>query len=685
MAFTSPNGASLVGDATIVRHVFIPDLGKSYLVWAARTSPAGYYIYGREHGSINYSSPEFVGFQIYGPFTRIDNMTASYSGGDLVLYVDDSLGLIKKITYDITGNSLVSGPDAFDPGKYPSSYEENGATRVTYVTGRTLNTRVDPGFTKSEVFTPSLVNITGQDTESKSAVPYVAKYAGEVVTNAENTRSLAARANSQIVLDSRIVDLSPGSYGFLDAVSGEIGDVYDNVVPNYELSPGVRGFFLSDSERFSPPFGAKLSFTQEVLPTDGWAITVRAAVPERPVAGYILALGTSVKITIHVDGSATFYTYGLGVAETVSSSPVSGAFHHYMFTKHSDLGQQRIYVDGVKVAESTNMYTPVNPYGSVEVGGNGLNAYGCGGGVAEVALFAENFDDETAQHVYEIPNGGINLDEWPSLLRYFRTSLSAQNYVSIVDLSANGNNLDVKGRTIGRNGLLFGHNSIALPDLQITSGVYIEAWVRTPLKAKESFVLRSSVLDFGYTNEGKLFFTIYQNDSLYTVKSGTISLFEDGLGKVKVNSAAHGLSTGAAIVIGGANGYRRTYLVTVPDPDYFYIQDTWDANRAGSGDWRIVESATAVHAPNTLITPGKDTHVSVSHIFGDGASTFVDIDGEIIDLVWEGESGYYDPGISVLSGPPLIALGNKDYLLSINVESDARTKGQVEDYVKGRA
>jgi hypothetical protein len=165
MAFSSPpEVVSTLGDADVVRHVYVSGLTKSYAVWAARLSAAGYSLIMRPSDAVDFASVDFSDLVVAGPFGRVLSFAAKETSTPSVVAIvfEQSNGLW-VVEYDCANEVLSSGPTQLYEGTDPAISVGVSNLLLTYLREGALKLRSSLAGSEKEITRPSSTDIIDQD------------------------------------------------------------------------------------------------------------------------------------------------------------------------------------------------------------------------------------------------------------------------------------------------------------------------------------------------------------------------------------------------------------------------------------------------------------------------------------------------------------------------------------------
>lgn len=687
MPFSTPAEiVSLLGDAEQVRHVYLPGLTKSYSVWSAKLNAGGYYLVTRESAPVAFTPAEHSDQVVAGPFAAIKSFAAHETAvANIVAMVFEGHDGLWVVEYDYVNQVLASGPTRLFPGEAPSLATGVAETLTSYLVGGALKARKGLAGGELDIARPSSSNLLDHDTQDKSSTPTVSRYLGLHGQRAQVSRRFTVEASTEALYESGLVTKIAATvtpYDEVNEVSG--GDIYSNVYTG-AASPGIGQSyeFLSG---FGVPRGVRLPAAEDL--SGSWSLSVWMITPQVSRNTVFLQMLTAGDGYVNIylpwsDGNVYFDVYDDALSLSRINkilAPVPG-MEHWVFVQNADANTMKIWRDGVLWHSGTGKASNLDSLLiSIVVGNNAI--YDWDGTIAEIALFGyEVGEAEVAELSNGLP-GHIVADIWPGLLRYWKFD-DSDIVNGLHDLSGNGLYINLAGADYDVRGVEVTDNYPLLDSIPAGSGITVEAWVTPSFQSYESLVVDSEELSFGYKNTGKLFFSFKQPLSFYTSESGSISSFSDGTGKTLVNATSHGLSNGAVVSIFGANGYLGFHVVDDVTTGTFKIAAPWVPLQAGSGTWAIVPEMKYVQKSGRILDYREENYVAVSHVFADEASTFMVVNGSLVEAEWIVGSGNHAPGLSELSRV-VFRLGYRDRLLSWHMMSTAKTLSQIRDYAKGK-
>jgi hypothetical protein len=699
MAFSSPpEVVSTLGDADVVRHVYVSGLTKSYAVWAARLSAAGYSLIMRPSDAVDFASVDFSDLVVAGPFGRVLSFAAKETSTPSVVAIvfEQSNGLW-VVEYDCANEVLSSGPTQLYEGTDPAISVGVSNLLLTYLREGALKLRSSLAGSEKEITRPSSTDIIDQDAHEKVGVPTVVRYAGLVGQNAEVARKFVAEAGSECVLDSSLSTLLPGSLGVLDEVDGgDDGIVGDNVTTGSPSPIGVGSSYLfatpvEEQEYWGLQFGPYGGIGQPpaISLGDQWSLHFWMITPQINYSTVFLQMfSTSGEyLNFHLpwsDGNLYFDVYDAGsnldrINKSLGAVP---GMEHWVFTQNSVTGVRKIFRDGVEWHSGTGLFNSLPDINLIRLGHSDGKVYGWDGEIAEFGIFGYDMSLEEAQTLNAGLPGYLDGDE-PGLARLWRFD-DSDIVTALTDLSGNGNHAVLNGQDYDASGIEITNVFPDIDSVDAGAGVTVEAWVRPRMQSYEAYVVQCDELAFGYKNTGKLFFSVNQPSTLYTGSSGSISSFADGGGGTStlVNSTSHGLSNGAVIsIIGsGFTGYYTVFEVTASS---FKIPTPYNVSYAGAATWYIVPTVEFLQTSGRTVDANALNYVAVSHVFGDESSTFMVVNGSEVDAGWVLGSGDMVPGFTTLNNLK-VRLGYRDRLLQWHIRSVAKNLSEILDYSKGR-
>lgn len=164
MAFTLASRVSALGEAELVRAVYVPAQAKTYFVYTAKTRSGKIQFYARQlpaladltstaqplSGSELLLGPELL---VVGAFSCLALTTAGH-----VLVVYDDKENVWQFTYDFVAQSLVATPSVVTPGTQPEIGPVAGGLLLTYLRDNDIKTRLEFG-SETTLLSPSGTNI----------------------------------------------------------------------------------------------------------------------------------------------------------------------------------------------------------------------------------------------------------------------------------------------------------------------------------------------------------------------------------------------------------------------------------------------------------------------------------------------------------------------------------------------
>lgn len=180
MAFSTPaEVVSLLGDAEIVRHVYLPGLTKSYTIWTARLDAGGWYLVTRPSEAVDFDDPDHSDLVIAGPFDVITAVAAhETTTTNIVAIVFESPTGLWVVEYNYSTQIVSSGPTLLYAGSSPSLAEGPNHVLASYLIDGALNARKGLLASELEIVRPSSNDYIDHDTHEKVGAPAVYRYLG---------------------------------------------------------------------------------------------------------------------------------------------------------------------------------------------------------------------------------------------------------------------------------------------------------------------------------------------------------------------------------------------------------------------------------------------------------------------------------------------------------------------------
>jgi hypothetical protein len=695
---TPPDVVSLRGDAQIVRHVYLSGLAKSYSVWTARLSSAGFSIVTRPSDAVDFNNRDHSDRVILGPISSVNSMAVKETTTDVAAIVYETHDGLWVVEYDYANQAVTSGPTFLYVGTDPSLAVDVADVMSTYLRAGAMKTRRGLLGSELEIVRPSSTDIIDQDTHEKTGVPTVLRYAGLVGQNSQVARRFVPDGDSEAVYDSGLATQIPGAPVPVEEVDGGTdGVIGDNVTIGYPSAIGSGQSYLfqtpaAEQENWGLVFGPYgiAGAPPAISLGDQWSFHIWMITPQTNYSTVFLRVyATSGEyVNIHLpwsDGTLYFDTYDVDlnldrINKTLGAVP---GMEHWVFTQNSVTGVRKIFRDGAEWHSGTSLFNSIPNISRIYLGHDGNKVYGWDGEIAEFGIFSYDLSLEQAQELNAGLPGYLRGDE-PGLERYWKFDDSTL-ITALKDLSGNGKHLGLGVQDYDTDGIEIRHFYPQIDTIPAGPGVTVEAWVKPQLASYESWLVRADELSFGYKNDGSVFFTITQPDSLYTGLTGSISSFGDGGGGTKtlVNSSGHGLSNGAVVSIYGSNGYLGYHAVSDVLTNSFTIAEAWVPAQGGTGTWAVVPEVVFSQTGGRVLDPSLPNYVAVSHEFGNAASTFMVVNGSQVDASWIVGDGAIVPGYATFSRLDF-RLGHRDRLLEWHMRSVAKSLSEILDYSKGK-
>ena len=220
MAFSSaPYPAmSMIGEADLIRHVYLPALVKSYVVWTSALGPGG------SHFVISATTPEVPGAAfddriIAGPYQiRAFAVWETETANVILILYEDNEGRLWALTYNVATETVVSAPTLKYTGQHPSlSTDGVTSTIVSYLQSGGLLLRKGLDGIERVVVAPSASYVLDHDAHQKESEPYVVRYLGLHGPNPDVARVFVADGNTEALYDAGLSILEGGVSKLRDA------------------------------------------------------------------------------------------------------------------------------------------------------------------------------------------------------------------------------------------------------------------------------------------------------------------------------------------------------------------------------------------------------------------------------------------------------------------------------------
>ena len=208
----------MIGEALLLRHVYLPALATSYVVWTAALGPGG------THFIVSPTTPtvfgsEFDDVVIAGPYQVKDFMAWETTTPNVILILySDNENWLWALTYNVATNTVVAGPTKKYGGQSPG-LSTDGVTNpiVSYLrTGGLLIRKALDG-TERLVVAPSATYMLDQDTHEKESAPYVVRFLGLHGPNPDVARVFVPDADTEAIYDAGQSLLEDGTTKLQDA------------------------------------------------------------------------------------------------------------------------------------------------------------------------------------------------------------------------------------------------------------------------------------------------------------------------------------------------------------------------------------------------------------------------------------------------------------------------------------
>ena len=208
---------SMIGEARLLRHVYLPGLTTSYIVWAADLTPGGStFVISPTVADV--PGGPFDDKIIAGPFQVRDFTVFETTTPNviLILYLDQE-GNMWTLEYNVATRVVVTGPTKEFAGLSPG-LSTDGLTVpiVSYLRSVGLRLRKTVGGIERPVVTPSDSYMIDHDVHEKESVPFVIRYVGLHGQNPDVARSFVADGDTEALYDSGESVFSGGTFKLHD-------------------------------------------------------------------------------------------------------------------------------------------------------------------------------------------------------------------------------------------------------------------------------------------------------------------------------------------------------------------------------------------------------------------------------------------------------------------------------------
>ena len=510
MTFSIPIYVSKLGDAKLVRHVYVPALAKSFLVWTYADGGNDRFarkaIDGVEGSDVNITAPLFPIKNFYAL-----NLTTA----NQVLFLFDDGRDMWQMVVDFATNTIVTAPEIVFTGVDPSLMYDT-MLRAFYLRENDLKLRNNITDPEQNIVEMSSLLAIDQDIVRK-AVSSRARYVGQHTL--DGAIALPARTDAYTYLLYALgglqvpgVQLTYDTWGLIDLFS------YGNVTAG--VTGKVNKAFLFDASGYL--FRDRLSQTTHAtqLSLSMWiksgAMTMineyilQALKTGGGIVAQIKILGTPADPPTIPDAlTTTIWNAGNGTSyNTVTHSMISEGYinlwHNWVFTKNSAANRQRIYCDTVLVGEITNAFYGLASFDTLQIAGS------YPGIIDDVAWIESEVSVSEIITIFTRGMSGLPLDKsiLPNLTHYWKLDEEVTNYLR--DKSGNNRHmLFTHGAELGDYGFIFDFNGQCfIRNWTVPAALTIEAWIIPNFRAgSENYILRTPNLSFSYANDRTLTFS----------------------------------------------------------------------------------------------------------------------------------------------------------------------------------
>lgn len=504
MVFQNPELRSLIGDAKLVRHVYLSGLAVSHVVWTANLTGGGDRFIHVALGAA-YGDDRVIPI----PAARVENFyVLEGTTPNVGIFVYDDGDNLWKFTYNFSTLAVVSQPERLYAGTVPALASDASEVKPFYLRDQAVQLR--EGFTGGErtLVDPSAGDILDQDFMAEIS-GQVANYAGLHAPAVD--LALPLRDADAIVLYNFESETTvPGMSQVIDSVGNPAAVNFDVIgVPS--IVPGKVGDALE--------FDGGPALSREVHSQIGQFGTERSIcmglygradkLPANAtglVSGVNLG-GYSHEANVHAPWTNSNFYWDCGadaggydrINWAEDPAYFEGRWTHWIFTKGG--GTMAAYRDNVLRSSATGKSRSLSPLQSFSLVGV---YYGY---VDEVLWIDRLITTAERAYIYGQWAAGdpINPASIPDLNHYWK--FDAGSVRAVEDLSGNGFHLAIYTMPIV-GGLVFIPADAFVPYIEqwtVPSSITIEAWFVPRMNEKEALILDGPIV-LGYKSDGSIFF-----------------------------------------------------------------------------------------------------------------------------------------------------------------------------------
>jgi hypothetical protein len=205
MPFSDPDYASTLGDAKLVRHVHVPALAKSFLVWTYADGV------NDRFAAKAYDAPMGSDVALTEPLFPIQNFHVidMLADGEVLFLFDDGTSLWQMIV-DLGTDAIVLAPEVLYTGTDPSALYD-GLIRMFYLKNNNLMLRNGIAGVEQDLSQMTSMVILDQDVEKKGSV-HKARYAGKHTPAGPVALPLRVEANTYVLYRDTLIDVGGTDY-----------------------------------------------------------------------------------------------------------------------------------------------------------------------------------------------------------------------------------------------------------------------------------------------------------------------------------------------------------------------------------------------------------------------------------------------------------------------------------------
>lgn len=494
MAFSNPpDELSILGDVNRIRHVYVNNSSKTFVVWLAKINLSSYQFVIRD-----YSLPigsELV-IDVIDTIANFSVTTISDTSNEIIIAWESNAD-IKYIIYDTLLSLITTSVTTLYNGSLPLVYRSD-SDKILYTLDDILKLRIpitDIDESDLSIYTDYIIN--DFDTAIKSTSVSKLHYIGEHSLNVNNAMPMDI-TNAVLLWDctligSRLNDLTGnGNYGHLDIELFQFkmnDDAANTIVENSFGADGVLVGANTEDISVVGKINKALEFTGDYVDSN-YAIVKDSGTlctwvkPVNTGQSSIIAVGSQASNHRCYLGHNGSGIYGAGFGDTsyttISSgiTPTSGVWAWLILMwAGTDV---KLYVDNVLryrnyLTISGDAKSGLNLFIGAHNTGTASNRYN--GAIDDTRLYGKELTEYQRNTLW---NGGSGTED----------QLVSPVYV------------------IGKNELLFDNEGvIQIKNFAVPTSITIEAWIIPAFRGRNSYILADdNQLWFGFTSENEVFF-----------------------------------------------------------------------------------------------------------------------------------------------------------------------------------